>query len=94
MKLEVKSSIFDLQKACFLKCSFTPTKTAAKSLLRSVISANQLRIRNLSWSDAGATPELNPQELAAAILQIIDNPDAMKLFRRSYRDPWVVPENI
>lgn len=26
--------------------------------------------------------------------QIVDNPEAMKLFKRSYREPWVVPEKV
>jgi len=26
--------------------------------------------------------------------EIVDNPEAMKIFRRTYRKPWVVPENV
>jgi hypothetical protein len=26
--------------------------------------------------------------------QIVDNPEAMKLFRREYRRPWVVEERV
>ncbi len=42
---------------------------------------------NISYRLGGQKVAIDPDTE-----QIIDNPDAMKLFKRSYREPWVVPE--
>ena len=45
---------------------------------------------------ANISYRLGGQKLAidADTQHIVDNDDAMKLFRRTYRDPWVINENV
>ena len=44
---------------------------------------------NISYRLGGQKIKIDPETE-----QIVDNPEAMKIFRRTYRKPWVVPENV
>jgi hypothetical protein len=50
-------------------------------------SALWIHYGNISYRLGGQRLTINPETE-----QIVDNPLAMELFKRTYRDPWVVPE--
>lgn len=53
------------------------------------MSCLMIHYANISYRLGGQKLAIDPQTE-----QIIDNPDAMKLFRRSYRKPWVIPDEV
>jgi predicted dehydrogenase len=52
-------------------------------------SALMIHYANISYRLGGQKVAIDPETE-----HVVDNSDAMQLFRRSYRDPWVVPEQI
>jgi len=52
-------------------------------------SALWIHYANISYRLGGQKLKIDPETE-----HIVDNPEAMKLFKRTYRDPWVVPEEV
>ena len=53
---------------------------------RSFVAAND---GNISYRLGGQKLQIDPNTE-----HIVDNPDAMALFKRTYREPWVIPEQV
>jgi len=53
------------------------------------LSALWIHYANISYRLGGRKLRIDP-----ATQQIIDDPEAMQLFRRTYRPPWVMPEEV
>ncbi len=52
------------------------------------------------WNSSGGSTRPGAVEEAVSCVeypkteQILDDPEAMRLFKREYRKPWVVPEDV
>jgi predicted dehydrogenase len=73
-------------KENFIQCIRSRNKPNA-DVLEGHRSALWTHYANISYRLGGQKIKIDPDTE-----QIVDNPDATKLFKRTYRDPWVVPE--
>jgi hypothetical protein len=53
------------------------------------LSALLIHYANISYRIGGQKLVIDPQSE-----QIVDNAEAMKLFKREYREPWVIPDQV
>lgn len=73
-------------KENFLSC-VRSRQTPSADVLEGHRSALMIHYGNISYRLGGQKIKIDAQSE-----QILDNADAMQMFKRSYRDPWVVPE--
>jgi predicted dehydrogenase len=73
-------------KENFIQCIRSRQKPSA-DVQEGHRSGLMIHYANISYRLGGQKVKIDPDTE-----QIVDNPDAMQLFKRSYRDPWVVPE--
>ncbi|HUT94810.1 MAG TPA: Gfo/Idh/MocA family oxidoreductase [Thermoguttaceae bacterium] len=75
-------------KANFIQCIRTREKPNA-DVLEGHRSGLMIHYANISYRLGGQKLKIDP-----ATEQIVDNPEAMELFKRSYRAPYVIPEKV
>ncbi|MFH1923950.1 MAG: Gfo/Idh/MocA family oxidoreductase, partial [Planctomycetota bacterium] len=75
-------------KENFISCIRSREKPNA-DVLEGHRSALMIHYANISYRLGGQKITINPETE-----EIVDNPEAKKLFRRTYREPWVVPEKV
>lgn len=75
-------------KENFIQCIRTRENPNA-DVLEGHRSALLIHYGNISYRLGGQKVKIDPETE-----QIVDHPEAMELFRRSYREPWVVPEKV
>ena len=75
-------------KENFIQCVRSRQRPNA-DVLEGHLSALLIHYGNISYRLGGQKLVIDPETQ-----NIVDNPDAMKLFKRTYRDPWVIPEEV
>ncbi|MHC4399948.1 MAG: Gfo/Idh/MocA family protein [Planctomycetota bacterium] len=75
-------------KEDFIKCIRTRERPNA-DVLEGHRSALMIHYANISYRLGGQKVKID-----AETETIVDNPQAMKLFKRTYREPWVIPEEV
>jgi len=75
-------------KENFISCIRSRQKPNA-DVLEGHRSGLMIHYANISYRLGGQKITINPETE-----EIVDNPEAMKLFRRTYREPWAVPEEV
>ncbi|OHB78853.1 MAG: hypothetical protein A2V98_03465 [Planctomycetes bacterium RBG_16_64_12] len=75
-------------KENFISCIRSRAKPNA-DVLEGHRSTLWIHYANISYRLGGQKLKINPETE-----EIVDNPEAMALFKRTYRDPWVVPEEV
>ena len=75
-------------KENFIQCIRDRKKPSA-DVLEGHLSALLIHYANISYRLGAQKLEIDP-----ATEEIKGNPDAMKLFKRTYREPYVIPENV
>jgi predicted dehydrogenase len=73
-------------KADFIRCVRTREKSPSCAL-EGHRSTLMIHYANMSYRLGGQKLTIDPQTE-----HVVDNPEAMQMFKRTYRDPWVVPE--
>jgi len=75
-------------KENFIQCIRSREKPNA-DIAKAHLSALMIHYGNISYRLGGQKLAIDSQTE-----KIVDNPEAMKLFRRSYRSPWTLPEQV
>jgi len=75
-------------KENFIHCIRTRNRPNA-DVLEGHLSALLIHYANISYRLGGQKLTIDPKTE-----HLVDNPDAMKLFKRTYREPWVIPEEV
>ncbi len=75
-------------KENFISCIRTRQRPNA-DVLEGHLSCLWIHYANISYRLGGQKLAIDPQTE-----HIVDNPEAMKLFKRTYREPWVIPEEV
>jgi predicted dehydrogenase len=75
-------------KENFIQCIRTRERPNA-DIAKAHLSALMIHYGNISYRLGGQKLTIDPRTE-----EILDSPEAMKLFRRPYRDPWNLPENM
>ena len=75
-------------KEDFIQCIRSRQRPNA-DVLEGHYSALMIHYANISYRLGGQKLQIDPNTE-----HIVDNPDAMALFKRTYREPWVIPEQV
>jgi len=75
-------------KENFIQCIRTRQRPNA-DVLEGHLTALMIHYANISYRLGGRKLQIDPNTE-----HIVDNPDAMALFKRTYREPWVIPEQV